>query len=65
MSNKVKLQVLYDEVKIFQSRLQPHDTRHLHTTISVLNNRITELELLVEEDLKKVVAELSLGVCYG
>lgn len=38
------ISVLKYEVDILTSRLQPHDTGHLHTTISVLKERIQELE---------------------
>ena len=39
-----KLIMLMDEIKIAESQLQPHDTGHIHTTISTLNHRIKELE---------------------
>ena len=39
----VRLAALKDEVEILQSRLEPHDTENLHTSISVLENRIKEL----------------------
>ena len=41
--DEVRLAVLQDEIEIHKSRLEPHDTGHLHTTIRVLQNRITEL----------------------
>ena len=36
--------VLLDEIAVHQSRLQPHDTGHLHTAISVLEHRLEELD---------------------
>ena len=36
--------VLKDEIEIFKSRIEPHDTGHLHTTIGTLKHRIEELE---------------------
>ena len=36
--------VLKDEIAVHQSRLQPHDTGHLHTAISVLESRLVELQ---------------------
>ncbi len=36
--------VLLDEIAVHQSRLQPHDTGHLHTAISVLEWRLEELD---------------------
>ena len=41
--DEVRLAVLQDEIEIHKSRLQPHDTGHLHTAISVIQHRITEL----------------------
>ena len=40
----IKIAVLKDEIEIFKSRIEPHDTGHLHTTISTLKHRIKELE---------------------
>jgi hypothetical protein len=36
--------VLNNEIAILTSRLEPHDTGHLHTAISVIKDRIKELE---------------------
>ena len=36
--------VLLDEIAVYQSRLQPHDTGHLHTAIGVLESRLEELD---------------------
>ena len=36
--------VLKDEIAVHQSRLQPHDTGHLHTAIGVLEHRLDELD---------------------
>ena len=32
-----------DEIEIHKSRLEPHDTGHLHTAISVIKRRIEEI----------------------
>ena len=42
-SDEIRLAVLQDEVEIHKSRLEPRDTGHLHTAISVIQHRITEL----------------------
>ena len=42
--DNIRLAVLKDEVAVFQSRIDPHDTGHLHTTIGTLLHRIDELE---------------------
>ena len=41
--DEIRLAVLEDEIEIHKSRLEPHDTGHLHTAISVIQHRITEL----------------------
>ena len=38
------IDVLKTEIEVLASRLEPHDTGHLHTTIYTLKNRIIELE---------------------
>ena len=42
--DEVRLAVLRDEIEIHKSRLEPHDTGHLHTAISVITHRIEELQ---------------------
>ena len=41
--DEIRLAVLQDEIEIYKSRLEPHDTGHLHTAISVIKHRIEEL----------------------
>ena len=36
--------VLNDEIEVCNSRLQPHDTGHLYTAISVMESRLDELD---------------------
>ena len=36
--------VLKAEIEVLKSRIEPHDTGHLYTTISILEHRIKELE---------------------
>ena len=36
--------VLKDEVEVFRSRIEPHDTGHLYTTISTLEHRLKEIQ---------------------
>ena len=38
------IKVLKEQVEVFTSRIEPHDTGYLHTTISTLTHRITELQ---------------------
>jgi len=44
------INVLKTEMNVLTSRLEPHDTGHLHTAISVLKHRVKELEKEVKED---------------
>ena len=41
--DEIRLAVLQDEIEIHKSRLEPRDTGHLHTAISVIQHRIEEL----------------------
>ena len=51
MESKTKhIEVLKTEVDVLASRLEPHDTGHLHTAIHVLKHRVEELEKEVKED---------------
>ncbi len=37
------IRVLEAEIKVQKSRIEPHDTGHIHTTIGVLEDRVEEL----------------------
>ena len=51
MEGKEKhIDVLKTEMDVLASRLEPHDTGHLHTAIYVLKHRVEELEKEVKED---------------
>ena len=41
---EVILAVLNDEIDVCKSRIQPHDTGHLYTAISVMESRLDELD---------------------
>ena len=38
------IEVLKAEIEHLKSLLEPHDTGHIHTTISTLQHRVIELE---------------------
>ena len=40
----VRIAILKEEVEVFRSRIEPHDTGHLYTTIGTLEHRIEELD---------------------
>ena len=44
------IDVLKTEMDVLASRLEPHDTGHLHTAIYVLKHRVEELEKEEEEE---------------
>ena len=51
MEGKTKhIEVLKTEMDVLASRLEPHDTGHLHTAIYVLKHRVEELEKEMKED---------------
>lgn len=43
------LAALVVEIEVLKSKIQPHDTGHIHTAISVLNERIAEIESCLNE----------------
>ena len=44
-----RLVMLMEEIAILKSRLQPHDTGHIHTTINTLESRVEEIRNNLEE----------------
>ena len=45
---------LKDEINHLKSLLQPHDTGHIHTTISVLEERVEEITMKLAKDLDEL-----------
>tara|TARA_Y100001938_G_scaffold34235_1_gene47037 strand:+ start:269 stop:478 length:210 start_codon:yes stop_codon:yes gene_type:complete len=43
------IDVLKTEIEVLASRLEPHDTGHLHTTIYTLKHRIEELQKEIDQ----------------
>ncbi len=39
----IRIAVLQDEIEVYKSRIEPHDTGYLHDAIAQLNRRIEEL----------------------
>ena len=42
-NQKQHITALLAEIEVLKSRLEPHDTGHLHTTINVLEERVQEI----------------------
>jgi len=40
----IRIAVLEETIEVFKSRIEPHDTGHLYTTIRTLEHRIKEFE---------------------
>jgi cytochrome c556 len=39
------MKVLMEEIRILEKRIEPHDTGHIHTTITTLKSRVEELQV--------------------
>jgi hypothetical protein len=62
MSDVKKIQMIEEEIEVLKSRIEEHGTGHIHTTISVLENRVRELnqqELDYQRSRNKNYAELN------
>ena len=44
-----KIMVLMEEIAVFEHRLEPQGTGHIHTTINVLKERVRELRARVHD----------------
>ena len=48
LMNHVK--ALSEEISVLRERIQPHDTGHIHTTISTLEERVKEINEILEKN---------------
>jgi hypothetical protein len=48
-----RLVLLMDEIAVAKSKLQPHDTGHIYTSISYLESRVEEIQKEIDEGLRK------------
>ena len=48
LMNHVK--ALSEEINVLRERIQPHDTGHIHTTISTLEERVKEINEELERN---------------
>ena len=44
INDLVRINGLEEEIEYYKSLLQPHDTGHIHTTISFLSQRLSNLK---------------------
>tara|TARA_Y100000593_G_scaffold32405_1_gene63906 strand:- start:142 stop:354 length:213 start_codon:yes stop_codon:yes gene_type:complete len=48
---------LREEINVLKERLQPHDTGHIHTTISTLEERVQEINKQIEDNKRMAYSE--------
>ena len=44
------VRALQEEINVLKGRIQPHDTGHIHTTISTLEERVKEINKRIEDN---------------
>ena len=44
------VRALKEEINVLKDRIQPHDTGHIHTTISTLEERVKEINEQLERN---------------
>ena len=45
---------LKDEIKILESRIEPHDTGHIITAIGVIRERLDEIQEKLDKELEEL-----------
>tara|TARA_Y100000004_G_scaffold197170_1_gene270176 strand:- start:2578 stop:2772 length:195 start_codon:yes stop_codon:yes gene_type:complete len=53
-SDVERMMILMEEVQLLKMQVKPTDTGHIRTAISVMNDRIEELQSKIENDLRKL-----------
>ncbi len=51
------VRALQEEITVLKGRIQPHDTGHIHTTISTLEGRVKELNKQLEDNRNMAYSE--------
>ena len=44
------VRALKEEINVLKDRIQPHDTGHIHTTISTLEERVQEIKQQIDDN---------------
>jgi hypothetical protein len=57
MNRAYYIHVLEEEIEVLRSRIEPHDTGHLYTTISTLEHRVSELQKSLDQTSIKFARE--------
>lgn len=53
-SDVERMMILMEEVQLLKMQVKPTATGHIRTAISVMNDRIEELQSKIENDLRKL-----------
>ena len=51
------VRMLNEEITVLRGRIQPHDTGHIHTTISTLEGRVKEINQQIENNKRMSYSE--------
>ena len=51
------VRALKEEINVLKDRIQPHDTGHIHTTISTLEERVQEINQQIEDNKRMAYSE--------
>ena len=51
------VRMLNEEITVLKGRIQPHDTGHIHTTISTLEDRVKEINQQIEDNKRMAYSE--------
>ncbi len=51
------VRMLNEEINVLKGRIQPHDTGHIHTTISTLEDRVKEINQQIEDSKRMAYSE--------
>ena len=54
INDLTRFQVLMEEIAYLKTKIQPHDTGHIHTTIGVLEQRVEEITMKLAKELDEV-----------
>ena len=53
----VRIDVIEEEIEYYKTLLREHDTGHIHTTISTLEDRVKEINQQIEDNKRMAYSE--------